>query len=1176
MVGLRGSSVPDAQLADAAERRRAWSPDESFHLEAPAGSGKTSILTGRYLNLLARVRHPQNILALTFTNKAAAEMQERILGFLRMAQKGERPKNDHELELYILAEKALAKHRDRREILFSAGVLRIQTFHAFCYHLVTQAPLEADLPPGSRLLDENEQRRWLTETIDRTLLDLLERNPQDPHRQALENRLLFLNNQWPLLVREIETLMARREFVADLAALGDTNEIRRMVLRRTRLLVEAELADLEREFLASSLGLAWHRLRELLAASRAPVLDTLPEAPPGADWEELPGWHTIAETFLTKQGTLRQRFGPATGFPRGFSKSEAAAWIGDLPPHIVEALHRIRELPLQGGTPVDVESLRDLLLVFHAVLKDYNDQCRRQRVVDFSALETAALRLFEAASPSDLQLLLDHQIHHILVDEFQDTSFNQWRLLQGLCAEWPQDGSRTLFMVGDPKQSIYGFRKAEVRLFLEAKNGLPLDRFRRLPLENLTLRTNFRSTRRLIEWCNHLFGRTVMAEPRPEADEVPFVAAAPAPHRMNEPPGGEPVRLALFARFPDPEAARRREASWIGSQVRKIRETKGPDHTVGILLFARTHLAVYLEALHQRGIQVQVAEGFRLMERPEVNYLWQLARALVLPHDDLAWAALLRSPWLNLSLSDFVALSRREPEAWVEKIRTQAAEGGILQRFWDRLAEARRAAGRRPLAEVVESAWIALGGARATASTWGPRGLESCRRLLAVLGDSETGDPVRTLFRAENTLSETFEPLDPQSAHATVFMMTVHRAKGLEFDTVFLPYLDWDPVFRERGNKPPYLLERIPSRTRRHNGPDAESEDRDRHMLAIRPDRLHGDRDPIYERLHGLQLDRRRAEAKRLFYVAATRARENLFLSAVLGGQNGTRVPPESPLHWLDVHYRLRETLRLEEIAVSDKADADPPDALESGWTGGGDDFLVALEPVPEATSVPQAAPIKAHVLAPPAEFERERPALRVIQPSGLAQGDQDDAQATAHEAAPVPGDPNLWGTVVHRLLETAGTGGRLPDPEAVAAYIRGFGVIEADGVEEVASAALEEVRACLEDPWLQRLYAFPETQRRIEWPLEALHRPGVLYAGTVDLAATDGATWWVVDFKTTRPAPGTDVDGFLEFESRRHRAQIFAYREMVSKKQSISRDSVRAGIYFTYLRRWVELTKAD
>ena len=219
------------------------------------------------------------------------------------------------------------------------------------------------------------------------------------------------------------------------------------------------------------------------------------------------------------------------------------------------------------GISEEAAALQDLVILVGEALSVYEQLCARKGALDFVDLEAATLNLLTEDDPTEVMLRLDWRLKHLLVDEFQDTSVNQMQLLCRLMAGWQEGSGRTLMVVGDPKQSIYGWRQAKPRLFMASRNGLPCGGSAPLPLTPLTLTTNFRATRTLITWANEVFGSTVMkrgaagamfhrAEPRPGAPE------GPAPY------------LALFTGDSD-MAARELEARWLARQVAQARASLG-------------------------------------------------------------------------------------------------------------------------------------------------------------------------------------------------------------------------------------------------------------------------------------------------------------------------------------------------------------------------------------------------------------------------------------------------------------------------------------------------------------------------------------------------------------------------------------------------------------------------
>jgi ATP-dependent exoDNAse (exonuclease V) beta subunit len=314
-----------------------------------------------------------------------------------------------------------------------------------------------------------------------------------------------------------------------------------------------------------------------------------------------------------------------------------------------------RDLTPTGASSEEAAALQDLVILVGEALSVYEQLCAGKGALDFVALEAATLNLLTEDDPTEVMLRLDWRLKHLLVDEFQDTSVNQMQLLCRLMAGWQEGAGRTLMVVGDPKQSIYGWRQAKPRLFMASRNGLPCGGSEPLPLTPLTLTTNFRATRTLITWANEVFGDTVMKGG----------AAGARFHRAESRPGateGPAPSHTLFADDSEP-SARELEARWLARQVAQALATLGKDETIGILLFTRTHLPRYLQALYDAGLAVRVREGLKLTESRTVAHLHNLARALTRPQDEVAWAAALRGPWGAQPLATLARVAQM-PEMW--------------------------------------------------------------------------------------------------------------------------------------------------------------------------------------------------------------------------------------------------------------------------------------------------------------------------------------------------------------------------------------------------------------------------------------------------------------------------------------------------------------------------------
>jgi ATP-dependent helicase/nuclease subunit A len=1116
--------------ADQNARDRALSPRGSFHLEAPAGSGKTSVLLARFLTLLANVTAPEELLALTFTRKAAGELRTRVMALLW--PQGETPgEHPWEQRLADLARQVLAnfgRQAGNLQELLAGERLPVLTFHSLCAQLLRLAPQEAGVPLDFRLLEEAESRRLKDEALEEVRRRLAARPASDAGRAALVRRLVRLNNDWPRLSGELRALLARRDSLGDFLELArhsrEPEAYQQLLEARFRLVLAPVLQGLADGFEVCGWGREWPGLYEDLGGVFGD--EPLPPEIPGVTPQDLPAWQVISRVLLTQGGERRKQLTARYGFPSEFNKNHWARLIQELPDDLVRRVKQCRQLEPVGVQPEEAQALQDLVILLGEALDTYARLCAKLQALDFIALEQATLRLLNLDDPGELLLQLDVRLRHLLVDEFQDTSQNQMELLCRLMAGWQAGEGRTLTVVGDPKQSIYGWRQAKPRLFAESSQGLPCQEGR-FPLESLRLTTNFRATSTLIGWANAVFADVLAGAPG-----LSFHAADPRPGA----PAGPAPRLALFPGN-DNLSPRQAEARWLARQVAEALADLKDKETIGILLFTRRHLPVYLQALSEAGLTARVREGLKLADSRVVQHLHNLARALVRPQDELAWAAWLRGPWAPQPLEVLVQVSEAQGELWPEKLRrfagTEACPGELAGLIKQLLAAAAQV-GRRPLAEII-SQWLDDTATWPGITAWeGAMGVACGRAYLDLLAAAESGLPEATLAQAGFILPEAFQPPDPRAQESPVEILTVHKAKGLEFTRVFLPFLDWKPLGNKGRTPEPFMLEEIPGQ--RVQG------------LALARPYVQENQSSLYLLLKDLQDRRLLAEARRVFYVAVTRARQSLVLSAAvkLNSKGDWSMPAASPLAWLTGHYGSEV----------------PPVGVPVTWAGPdlAVEVVAAAPPLPSYERLPM-------VFERPLPFAPEAAAYRITFPSQLA-----EAEIRAEIAALAdPEIPRLRGEIIHRGLETLARGGDLPGVAGLAAALRQEGVDPAKAAV-LAPEFLAELEACRQDPWLAARLNPNLPGAVSEWLVEDLAAPETLRRGKIDRLVFDGDHWWILDYKTSRPEADADWGALLAHETEKYRPQLLAYREMAARAKGLAPEEIRLALYFTACQRVVEI----
>jgi ATP-dependent exoDNAse (exonuclease V) beta subunit len=719
--------------------------------------------------------------------------------------------------------------------------------------------------------------------------------------------------------------------------------------------------------------------------------------------------------------------------------------------------------------------------------------------VDFAQLTIAALEaLGSADAPSDVLLRLDLSIDHLLVDEFQDTSVAQFRLIELLTAGWTRGDGRTIFAVGDPMQSIYKFRDAEVRLFLEARaNG----RIGTVPVQFIDLARNFRSQGHLVAWTNRVFPRILGGSNEPWRGAVAF-AAAGATHPAA--PDGPPTLEVV--------ASRAEEAARVVAHVQRAVEAGCED--VAILVRARGDLDDILPALRAAAIPFAAVELDALGMRQVVLDLLSLTHALVQPADRLAALSVLRAPWCGLVLADIFASTKHLERGLaglfdaLPQIEGLSDDGRIrLARIAEVLRPAIAAQGRADIADRVRGAWLALGG---PATIEDPVDFPAAEDFLALLRAHAAGGDIDDWQALQDELAVRFVT-SAEEATTRVKVMTLFRAKGLEFDAVVIPGLARTP--------PPDDTTLLRWRTRQQG------------LLLASVGGRGGRPNPVYEYLKWLAATEDEHELGRMLYVGVTRAKRRLHLVGVAD----VTTDAEGLRTWRTP--RSASALgRLWKVIDDEVA----PPGEES-------------EPVPD--TVPPAPPLRrlpadfvVPALPEPLPAPRGRPAA--IVPAPVFEWAHTDAAAV--------------GTVTHRLLaQMAAHANRVVAASRSVLERRVRIELAAEGVDPGALDAasrtvLDAIEAVRRDPRGQWLFDPAREEAASEWPLAAMEDGDIVHV-TLDRTFVADGVRWIVDFKTGRHEGG-GVEAFLAREVERYRGQLERYARVV---RALDARPIKLALYY-------------
>lgn len=1100
-------------MSDQLQRKSAVDPAQSSIVQAPAGSGKTTLLVERYLALLNRVEAPEEILAMTFTRKAAAEMRMRILRFFDPDYQPKSHESTAAERAAEVAEKVqnwrLREHPDR---------LMIRTIDSFSHWLVRAMPVASRLGPipqpvdDARALYRRAARRVIEGLDDHELqadlekvLDWLDHRSQE--FEDLLASLLAKREQW-LRAFKLSGRPKRVDFEAVLAQLVQQRlkQIHHQLQARLATMPGAanELADLLSSA-AARLGDPYQRNDEAIFDPGIGL--------PGNDLNHLPQWRALAEALLIKTGQWRKSVNKNQGFPSEAraDKERFCAILATLSEDtaLATALHAARRLPEPGyGEGPHWSVLEALIRVLNQAAAELEVLFADRGQCDFTALSRAALTgLGEHDSDAtDLALYLDQRINHILVDEFQDTNWAQLQLLERLTRGWQDGDGRTLFLVGDPMQSIYRFREAEVGLFIRSRDhGIGCDG-PPLRLQPLRLNCNFRARAELVEFCNSAIGPSF-----PQVEDIAAGAIAYARSDAGRDAGGLVQVLATF----DPEQEAEKIAALLAKSLQE--NASQPDWKAAVIVRSRSHLKDLLPALARHQIRYRSVKLDPLENRAVVQDLLALARVIRHPLDRAACLAVLRAPWCGLSLEDLHALAGDGRSPWHESSLGRLSEPARdrADRVIATILLARERAGRRSFRDRLEGAWRRLGGPALLSEGYGEIG--DAHRLFELFELAETEGTLDDWNDLLERLAGTYTSSEACAEDIRVELLTMHAAKGLEWDLVILPGLNRQP----QGDRKE-LLYWLPF-TSDHGAEQV--------LLAPLRAAWEANNTPLIDLIRDERKQREAYEQQRLLYVAATRAREQLVLSASLAhGQNETKPASGSLLELLWPALKEIFSKQLEQSLPSEEQIQPAQTMLDQTLSRVIDGWRPTFKP-----GVDWRPPLPSREYRPEIEFNWA------------------GCQARRN------------GTVLHWLLEEVGRTGiedlTAEQRQVLLARIPSLLRMLGTG-KETSETVAREIRQTLEQTLSSNTGRWILSNRHhtaaCELPISGVI-DGELVNAIIDRTFIDDTgTRWIIDYKSGYHEGG-DLTAFLHNEAERYRDQLHRYRRLF---EQIGAQTIRTALY--------------
>ena len=1122
------------QITDQSQREEALDPQRSFIVQAPAGSGKTELLINRFLMLLATVESPEQIIAITFTRKAAGEMHCRIVDALNKAGKGIIPETAYNRTTVELAKKVLSRSDELGwRLLETPGRLKIQTIDSLCSFLTKRIPILSGL--GSRPSVAEYPGELYREAARRTIA-LSQTGGRDG--DAVCRTLRHLDNSFENLEKRLIVMLKNRDQWlrhVNLRSNIDEDNLRKLLENSVRQLISNHLQKVRKAFhedlLMKALEFGRFAAANLLAEEReaAPSdithLDNLYDFPK-AEYNELPVWRGIRELLLTAGNKWRKSVNKKTGFPAGGAGIEKTmkdgfkSFIDSVSQNddLLKMLGDISTLPSGSYNEKEWTLLNDLLHLLPLANRELMNVFAEKGEVDFQMIAMAAASSLGAEDePTELMLSLDLKIQHILVDEFQDTSRSQLRLLEALTGGWQDGDGRTLFIVGDPMQSIYLFREAEVGLFLMVRDkGIGCVKF-----HQLTLRSNFRSEAGIVEWINNTFYGAFHEREDPLLGSIRYEKFTPVIESSID----QSVKVRLFNGRDDCA-----EAIEIVETVKSIRKGSAGE-TIAVLARSRSHLKEIVKGLKEAEIDFATKELDPLFERAVVQDLFSLLRALMHPFDKIAWLAILRAPWCGLTLREIQSLvmppsKKSVPELMNDEDRIEKLSADGKKRLLNirqKLEKALACRGKIPPRKVLEGLWVAIGGPACVDGD----SMNHAEAFFELVEKTSAAGEIESLGALKSMIEGLFANHDGETDNP-VQLLTIHKAKGLEFDHVIIPGLGKPP----RSNEKKLLL----TMERGEGGG----------QLLLAPIDGMGGVSETYEYLSSIHSKKEMLEQVRLFYVAATRAKKQLFLFGHFSVTKNGDIKTEGKSLLSTIEDSIMPDFPIEENGEKNMGESSA--ALEKP----DEQYDLKLKRLSADWKLPEPADRINTIL------DKNMENIETAKPEFLWAGESiKNLGVVMHRYFCRIAEEGLNKWDDHRVDKESGK---------ISAYLRELGLNrkEADIQAVFGIKTLKKLLRNKRARWILS----DHREAGSEISLSAVIGKKVIHR-TLDRTFVDeNNIRWVIDYKVSRHE-GTDIDRFMQNEKERYMKQLEDYAAIL--KAGGEKREIKKGLYYPVQSGWIE-----
>ena len=1132
---------------DGNARIKALESNSSFIVSAPAGSGKTGLLTQRYLRLLSYVNNPEEILCITFTRKAASEMSSRVYEALKRAENLVPPDKTHEKLTWSLAIEALNRSKKMNWRLTEMPErLRIQTIDGFTRNVSNQFCLETTLRSSFEPSDQPETFYGLAA---RNLLDQLDDSSETSNK--LKVLISHLGNNFAQCEKYLSRLLQSREqWLPIIYHAANSHNYFQQVLDKIVFESLSNLKGLLEPISTDLLGVIETSAVYLSNKANSPKPSTGNLVSlPNCDTKDLPQWRSLISQLLTTQGKLRSILRESDGFPKGKSAHKTLMlkiidWCQERP-FIVDMMIYVMNLPTQPIEKSEQKVLNSLTFLLPRLVAELNVIFQETKQCDYPSITLSALEAVSNNSHtgniSDVTLRLDYQLKHILVDEFQDTSASQIRIIESLLSSWESEDGRSFFAVGDAMQSIYSFRNANVGLFMRAQQS-PIGPIK---CETVTLDANFRCYPSIVNWVNKHFENAVGNKPSLNINEVKFTpSSAKKISRGND--GVEFVAYngTQFDKF---------EAQHVAKICLDIRDNQEPQ-TVAILVRNRTHLKHIIPELKRVGIDWKATEIYPLKLKMVVMDLLSLTRGILSPTDRVAWFGILRAPFCGFELLDLHVISKTCSDhstpmeltiiEQVAKIYAEYKASGVTkltpngQIILERVAPllvsmwGNRMRGR--LCDNVEKHWLKLGGDKTLSDE---NNFEDAERYFQLLSMYEVDGSIRdweTFQSAVDALYSAPRNSGSQKKHVTQFnIMTIHKSKGLEFDQVLIPGLSRAGIGSDQ------LL--LQWREYVHNSGEVD--------LLLSTMSAYDETDSDLFKFLKFEAKRNGImENKRLLYVACTRAVKKLFLFAEVGQSKKTLKNPTQTSLLKCIWYSIAEEIALNKIT------------LET-------DFKEIKDFYPKEDYQ---------------KLRRLPPKFELKNKTGYGIDNEIKSQSVNLNAPHVKGANSdtrssrvrAFGTVLHRALKQISLDGisvwtetRVKDHKIVMnSHLRELGFLATAKDLEVLEQVIYGTLNDKDGRWILGSHDNTQVEYSINYKVE---QNGQLQRSIIDLTFIENGYRWIIDYKYYQQEAKETKEAFYKRVKSDNAPQLLRYGQLFEK---MSRLPIKCAIYLLGTSKLLEV----